>query len=107
MPFLIIIRLGEHKLIISAGCLFLLEDASLLQFSSLECSNQNFEVFKIAELLRNLSDFNGGHVSAFYCSKGDTTQQMVLQEEGHEEDWDEEECFDRGEQRPVRATTTG
>src|SRR4029078_9290360 len=36
-------------------------------------------------------------------AEGDAAQQVVLQEEGHQEDWDEEQRLDRGKQTPHHA----
>src|SRR5436190_15164714 len=40
-------------------------------------------------------------ISALYRSEGDTSEQVVLQEEGDEKDGDEEQGFDGCQQRPV------
>src|SRR5690348_4497884 len=42
-------------------------------------------------------------MSALYRPKGDATQQMILEEERNEENWDQEQCFNGRQQAPQHA----
>ena len=59
---------------------------------------------RLKDWLKLLSfDLDRGHGLPLDRTEGDASQQMVLQEERDEEDGDEEQGFDRRQQRPVGA----